>query len=314
MIRIGHLSTFYHTAVILMAEGRIEKETGRPVAWKLFGTGPAIVEAFGRGELDLAYIGLPPAIIGIAKGVQIRCIAGGHMEGTVLSGGLHYRGYPEYEELGDVLAQFRGLRIGVPGKGSIHDVILRHYLGLYGLGSQVEVLNFPWADAVTEAAAKGQVAAAAGTPALAVALQRYAGGKILYPPSKTWPNNPSYGIVADQGFLEKERDTVRNFLLSHEEAAACIRTRPSEASGIIADYVGFVDWQFVFDTIRISPRYCSQLTDEYISSTMGFVGALKSLGYIGKTLAAEDIFDLSLIRQVHPEQDHYGEGLSPDVV
>ncbi len=37
---------------------------GAGAEWKLFGTGPAIVDAFKKRELDMAYIGLPPAIIG----------------------------------------------------------------------------------------------------------------------------------------------------------------------------------------------------------------------------------------------------------
>ena len=37
-----------------------------------------------NNELDIGYIGLPPAIIGIEQGVPIKCVAGGHVEGTIL--------------------------------------------------------------------------------------------------------------------------------------------------------------------------------------------------------------------------------------
>lgn len=308
-MRIGHLSTFYHTSLLLMARGRVEAVCKEPVSWRLFGTGPAIVDAFSRGELDLAYIGLPPAIIGIERGVQIRCIAGGHMEGTVIIGREEHRGYPESGNLGEILSQFRGLTIGVPGRGSIHDVILNEYLEKYGLRESVGVRNFAWSDQVTEAVVKGQVSAAVGTPALAVALQRYAEGRILYPPSKTWPYNPSYGIVADAGFLEREGELTEKFLLLHEEAASFIRNYPREASRVISGYVGFIDEQFVFDTIRVSPKYCSQLTDAYISSSMEFVPVLKRLGYIQRDVSREEIFDVSMIQKVHPGRDHYGDGV-----
>jgi NitT/TauT family transport system substrate-binding protein len=84
---IGHLSTFYHTAIILMANEDTDARLGCRIEWRLFGTGPAIVNAFEKGDIDLAYIGLPPAIIGIERGVNIICIAGGHIEGTVIAGG-----------------------------------------------------------------------------------------------------------------------------------------------------------------------------------------------------------------------------------
>jgi NitT/TauT family transport system substrate-binding protein len=308
-LRVGHLSTFYHTAVLLMAGGDISGELGTEVEWRLFGTGPAIVDAFERGELDLAYIGLPPAIIGMGRGVGIVCIAGGHIEGTVISAGERYRGTSDASELYEILGQFAGSGVGVPGKGSIHDVILRECLERFGLEDKVRVVNFAWADQVLEALVRGEVAAAVGTPALAVAVRRYAGGKILYPPSLLLPSNPSYGILADRELLKRGEDTVERFLILHEQATAFLRERPGEAAKLISAYVGFIDEKFVLDTLRVSPKYCAQITDDYIASTMEFVEILKRLGYIGRGLSSSEIFDLSLIRKTHPEKDHYGEGI-----
>ena len=48
-IRIGHLSTFYHTAVLLMARKELTARVNADVEWKLLGTGPAILQA-GRQE------------------------------------------------------------------------------------------------------------------------------------------------------------------------------------------------------------------------------------------------------------------------
>lgn len=309
-MRIGHLSTFYHTAIILMAQGDTNKRLGMDIDWRLFGAGPAIVDAFEKGGLDLAYIGLPPAIIGIERGVDIKCIAGGHIEGTVLSGKIEFRGFPEIDDLGEILKQFSGLKIGVPGKGSIHDVIITECLEIFNLRQEIEVVNFRWADEVVEAMAKGNISAATGTPALAVAVKRYANGKILYPPSKLWPDNPSYGILVDGRFLNKERKISERFLVIHEEATAFIRNNPRKAAKLISDYVGLVDEEFVMETIKISPKYCAMITDGYISSTMEFVKALKRLGYIKREVGSDEIFDISLIRKIHPEKDHYGDGIS----
>ncbi len=308
-VRIGHLSTFYHTAMLLMAQGTLGEKMKADVEWKLFGTGPAIVNAFEKGELDLAYVGLPPAIIGVARGVRVKCIAGGHIEGTVLCGKAGKRGFPEIDDLGSVFQQFSGSKIGVPGTGSIHDVILTDCLDRFDLKASVEVIHFPWADAIVEAMVKGEISYAIGTPALAVALERYAGGKILYPPAKLWPYNPSYGIVAHDGLTAARRALAETFLVAHEDAAAFIRNSPEEAAVIISEYVGFIDKTFVLDTLKLSPKYCAQLTDEYISATMDFVAALRKLGYISRNVLREEIFDTSLIRAVHPPGDHYQESV-----
>jgi len=293
-----------------MAQGNIEEVMGTDVQWKLFGTGPAIVDAFKRGEIDMAYIGLPPAIIGIDRGVKIKCVAGGHIEGTVLIGRGPYKGFPESGNLRDILRQFRGLKIGVPGKGSIHDVIISEYLDRFNLKGEIVIVNFQWSDRIIDALNKGQLSAAAGTPALAVALDRYADGKVLCPPSKLWPGNPSYGILAESNFLDEQHETVERFLVLHEEATAFFRKRPREAAKIIADYVGIVDEDFIMDTLKISPKYCAQITNEYISSTMEFEKALKKLGYISREISSDEIFNTSLIKKIHPSGDHYGEGIA----
>ncbi len=295
--------------MLLMADKDLCSGIDADIEWKLFGTGPAIVNAFEKKQIDLAYIGLPPAIIGIEQGVPIICIAGGHVEGTVFCSKAQYSGYPEIRRLEDILKQFKGMTIGVPGRGSIHDVILQDSLKKAGLAVDIEVRNFPWADLVTEAVVMDEVAAAFGTPALAVALKHYAGGKILYPPALLWPNNPSYGIVADRDYLLANQTLVAGFLHAHENATAIMRSRPAQAADTISGYVGFIDPAFVLETLTVSPKYCSQLTGQYIASTMGFVSVLNELGYIRKTLVADEIFDRTLINKVHPETDHYDDGI-----
>lgn len=296
--------------MLLMARDDITERLGATAEWKLFGTGPAIVNAFEAGELDLAYIGLPPAIIGIDRGIGIVCIAGGHMEGTVIAGGNKLCGFPVEQDIQVILRQLSGRKIGVPGKGSIHDVIISDCLEKYSLKKNVEVVNFPWADLVLEAMVKKEVSAVVGTPALAVAVKTFASGKILYPPSRLWPNNPSYGILVSKDFLEEQREAVENFLLLHEEATAFLRNAPAEAARIIAHQMGFIDAEFVLETLRVSPKYCAQLTDEFISSTVEFSAALRRLGYIRREIASQEIFDASIISKIHPGKDHYGDGLS----
>ncbi len=126
-LRIGHLSTFYHTAFVLMGTGWLA-ESGIDASWKLFPSGPDIMKAMGAGEIDLAYIGLPPAMIGIDRGMPVKCIAGGHVEGTVL---VAQGKYLSIDEIGDekaALEQFAGKIVGCPPKGSIHDIIIRDLL------------------------------------------------------------------------------------------------------------------------------------------------------------------------------------------
>ncbi|MDL5502662.1 MAG: ABC transporter substrate-binding protein, partial [Candidatus Methanoperedens sp.] len=75
------------------------EKSGIHATWKLFASGPDIVKAFENKEIDVGYIGLPPAIIGIDRGVPIVCVAGGHVEGTVLIARKNYRTYTELDDI-----------------------------------------------------------------------------------------------------------------------------------------------------------------------------------------------------------------------
>lgn len=308
-VRVGHLSTFYHTAILLMADSSTARRLGAGIEWTLMGTGPDLVAAMGRDELDLAYVGLPPALVGIAGGAPITCVAGGHEEGTVVIGQLDAAGYPDATDLGEVLAQYRGTRLGVPGQGSIHDVILADALARYGLDGEIEVVNFQWADMITDALADGEVRAAFGTPALAVAASRFAGCRMVWPPDRLWPENPSYGILARREFIAAQPELLERFLLLHEAATMRIREAPAAAAAAIAAFVGVVDSGFVLETIAISPRYCAALTPGYIDCTMRFAAVMKSLGYISRTLETGEVFATSIIDRVHGAEEHYSEGI-----
>ena len=82
-MKIGYLSTIYHTSFILKS-GKFTFDRSDETEWILFPTGPEMMNAFEKGKINLGYIGLPPVMIGIARGMKIKCVGGGHVEGTVM--------------------------------------------------------------------------------------------------------------------------------------------------------------------------------------------------------------------------------------
>jgi NitT/TauT family transport system substrate-binding protein len=108
--------------------------------------------------------------------------------------------------------------------------------------------------------------------------------------------------------LEKQ-DLLLRFLAAHEEACELIRHNPGACARSVAAITGMVDDKFVMDTYRISPKYCAALPPEYVASTMKFVTTLHALGYIPRPIREEEIFDRSLIEQVHPGPHHYNDGI-----
>jgi len=306
-VRIGYLSTAYHTSFILMGTGWIEKRLHKRVEWRLFPTGPEMIKAFTKRELDIGYIGLPPAMIGIDKGLSIKCIAGGHMEGTVFTAKKDFKALKELGSLEKTLNQFKGKTIGTPTKGSIHDVIIRNLLEKSQLQKDVMIRNFSWADQILEAMEDNEVDGGVGTPPLAVLASRLLGAKLILPPHTMWPQNPSYGIITTIDMIQSSPRSLEDFLVLHEKASNLIRTRPEEAAAIAAKTLGMVDEDFILKVYAVSPKYCASLSSEYVDSTLAFVPFLRKAGYISNPLNADSVFYADFVEKIHPEKPHYDD-------
>jgi len=293
----------YHTSHILKGQSWLEQELQVQPHWRLFGTGPAMVEAFFRNELDLGYIGLPPAMIGIGRGLLIKCVAGGHTEGSVMIGTPDCKALQADDDMVSVLGQYAGKSLGAPAKGSIHDVLLRHLLQKHGF-SDVIVKNYPWADLIPEAIAEGEIQGAVGTPALAVLGRRWYNLHTIITPDHIWPYNPSYGIVASAAMCSCPA-FIKSFLIMHEKACNLIRQQPQHAARIIAREVKAVADDFVLEVLQVSPRYCASLPEEYIRATMAFVPVLQAMGYLSTALSRQEVFETAYIAEAHPGQAHY---------
>lgn len=298
-MRIGYLSTLYHTSFILKNSPSSYLDKYQ-LDWTLFATGPAMMEAFRKGDIDMGYIGLPPVMIGIEKGLDVTCVGGGHVEGTVMVGPKNYQTYDELGDINSVLKQFEGKSIGTPTRGSIHDIIIRELTQ----NLDIEIKNYGWADFIPEALEDGEISAGVGTPSLASAASLQIDSHIIIPPYKLWPYNPSYGIVVKEELIEKDTDFILNFLNAHEDACNLIRTQSDVAADIVLKEMG-VSKEFVLNTFKISPRYCASLPEEYIESTLKFIPVLHELEYMQNSLNRDDIFKTEYVEEIHPEPAHY---------
>ncbi|MFX0057362.1 MAG: ABC transporter substrate-binding protein [Candidatus Hodarchaeota archaeon] len=303
---IGHLSTAYHTNFILMNSHELEKDLNAKIKWILFGTGPEMVQAFKNGQLDIGYMGLTPAIIGIDKKVPIKCIAGGHIEGTIMIAKSNYKTLADLNNnLHDTFSQFVEKIIGVPSKGSIHDVILSHYLHELKLLNDIEVRNYSQAEFIATDMEKGLIQGGVGTPSLAIFASTILDSQLIIPAETLWPNNPSYGIFSRENYIKNNSDLIEKFLVFHKDASNLLRKSPDQAAEIISKTFKLLNRKYVKSVLKISPKYCIALSEEYIKATMDFVDTLYQLGYIATKLDFKDIFILDFVNKIHPEPHHY---------
>ena len=267
-----------------------------------------MVKAFQNKKLDIGYMGLPPAIIGIDKGAPIKCVAGGHVEGTIMVASKKYKTMAYLNnDLSESFSQFKGRTIGVPSKGSIHDVILNFYLKKYDLLDDVEVKHYKQAEFIATDMQKGILEGGVGTPALAVFASTIFDSQLIIPPEVLWKDNPSYGIFFHEDIIDKEPEVVLKFLNYNKTASLMLRESPTRAAEIISTTFEILTQKYVSAVLEISPKYCIALSEGYVKSTMEFARTLKDLGYVKKELRISDIFDFNFIQEVHPESEHYSK-------
>jgi NitT/TauT family transport system substrate-binding protein len=307
IMNIGYLSTIYHTSILM--KNHFKQIGSESLNWKLYPTGPAMIKGFSESEIDMGYIGLPPVIIGIENGLKLKCIAGGHVEGTVMVAPESFKEYSEkYSEIKDmdtIINQFKGKKIGLPSRGSIHDVIMREIVRNASLENEVMIKNYSWPDLIPYALEENEIDAAVGTPAMAVTASKVAKTKIIIPPNYLWSYNPSYGIVVKEEILDEKLEFLKKFLGLHEEMCNLLQNQVEKAANIATKELGLNDHDFALETFKISPRYCASLPPEYIESTIKFTPVLKKLGYLNSNLEKGDIFYTRLIEEVHPDPPHY---------
>lgn len=307
-INIGHLSTAYHTNWIIMSNNELEKDLNVKVNWFLFGTGPLMVDAFKEGKLDIGYMGLPPALVGIDNNVPIKCVAGGHVEGTIMISKTKYRTMSHLnDDMYETLAQFKGSAIGTPSVGSIHDAILNYYLEKHNLKKEIEVKNYKQAEFIAIDMEKGILEGGVGTPALAVFAKTILDSHLVIPADHLLENNPSYGIFFHEDLIEKYPEKVKKFLQHHKMASYMLRDNQEKASKIISRTFTILNNnnKYVKAVLEISPKYCITLSEGYLKSTEGFVNTMHRLGYIKEKLTQDKIFNFDYVQEVHPEASHY---------
>jgi len=307
-LNIGHLSTAYHTNWILMGNNKLERDLGVKINWYLFGTGPLMVEAFEKGELDLGYMGLPPALVGIDKKVPIKCVAGGHVEGTIFIGKSKHKTISQLNgDMLETLSQFKGSAIGTPSVGSIHDAILNYYLEKHKLKEDIEVRNYKQAEFIAIDMEKGYLEGGVGTPALAVFAKTILDSHLVIPANYLLANNPSYGIFFHENIIENYPELVKTFLQHHKKASEMLRNSQREAAEMISRTFSILNnnYEYVKSILEVSPKYCIALSEGYLESTEGFINTMHRLGYIKKKLTSEEIYNFKFVEEIHPERNHY---------
>jgi NitT/TauT family transport system substrate-binding protein len=219
VIRVAYLQGDIHQVAFFVAKNpdvgggeslfdqydvEVEEAAGAP-----YSNGGAVMTAFSAGDVDIGYLGSPPAITGHVNGeIKTRVVAQVNALGSALV----------VREGIDTVQDLDGAKIATPGGATIQHFMLLTYLEDNGLDpSDVEITS----ESVTLMRASLESGAIDGfiawQPFPADAVVNGA-GHVLANSSDIWPGHICCVVATMQSFAKDHPDAVTGFLRAHVAA------------------------------------------------------------------------------------------------
>lgn len=310
-VNIGYHPAMCLAGIYVAKDHNMFSRAGVEVEIIEYQAGPSMIPAFQSGEIDIGFLGGPPAISAIDKGVDISIIAQAHTEGSAIM----VRDDSPLQKVEDL----KGKMVAVPMYGSIQDVLLRMVLQDHGLEplKDVKLMEAGEMGGVSQLPTllkRGDIDAYVAWPPFNEIPLVEGYGRALLKPQEMIPYNPCCVIAARNDFVAKHPDLVKKILKITEEASIFAQAYPKEAAQSIYNVVGY-DTQVAEYSLDFAGWYCALPSPEAVNTTMNILQRMKELGYIQQDLTEEKVFKLDMIREIHPEAVHRpGEvGSQPEI-
>jgi NitT/TauT family transport system substrate-binding protein len=253
VVRMGFVQGDIHDLAYYVArEKEFFKDEGLDVReGGAFNSGVELMSAFSAGELDVAYVGVAPAVTFVAQNMaDVKIVAAVNAEGSALVA----RSGVEGEDP----AALKGRTVAVPGFSTVQDMLLGLALRKAGLErADVNTVSLQPRDMVSALREFRIDAFLAPEPYPSMAVQEKA-GRVLVNSGGIWPGHPCCVVVVDSDFLLRNPDTVRRVVAAHVKATDYIKNNSLEATdmarlfsglerGVVEDAMKNMDFTYVLD-------------------------------------------------------------------
>lgn len=267
----------------------------------------ALASALARGDIQVAYVCLVPAINAYANaGVPIKIVAGTHKHGY----GLVVD--PEKIEAVEDLEK-PGMRIGCVREGGAVDIMLRRFIEEYGLDEEaisgnIQRMNPPMQ---VIAVKTGRLDAAFIPEHHATVAEGY-GFEMFVKSEDVWPEMQGSILAVKESLIEEHPETVRKLVNVTQRATDWAKQNKDEAAGIVAEelratkgeiFPAKVSEAVAEESITSEIMYRSMWEGGRMSYTTAVdpdvvqkvIDYLAELGYIKESFPAEEILDLRFL-------------------
>ena len=292
-------------AYISQDKGWFEEEGLNLSSYESYVTGMTLASALARGDIQVAYLCLVPAINVYANAkVPIKIIAGTHKYGYGLVVNPN-----KIKSIKDL--EGSDIRIGCVREGGAVDVLLHKTIDRYNLDEKKILNNIQRMNPPMQVLAinTGQLDAAF-LPEQWATMTEDLGFKMLLMSQEVWPEMQGSVLVVKDELIRDNPEVVEKLVKISQKATDWINQYPQEAAEIVARQLQEaggnlfpVEITDIAVKTEITPEvllrsmnrleYTTDIDAVVIQDAINYVARL---GYIKSSFKAEDILDLSFIK------------------
>ena len=292
-------------AYISQDKGWFEEEGLNLASYESYVTGMALASALARGDIQVAYMCLIPAINVYANArVPMKIIAGTHKYGYGLVVNPN-----KIKSIKDL--EGSDIRIGCVREGGAVDVLLHKTIDRYNLNEKKILNNIQRMNPAKQVLAvnTGQLDAAF-LPEQWATMTEDLGFKMLLMSQEVWPEMQGSVLVVKDELIRDNPEVVKKLVKISQKATDWINQYPQEAAEIVARQLQEsggnlfpVEITAIATKTEITPevllRSMNRLeytTDIDLAMIQEAIDYVAQLGYINSSFKAGDILDLSFIK------------------
>ena len=278
-VKIGYLPTDHDSALFVANATGMFEDAGIDVELHEYNNGGDLMSAMASGELDVGYVGLPPVIYSMTKGVPIKIVAGAQNEGSGLV--CQNSSINSTSDLKDKI-------VATPGEASIQSVLLKYDLNKSGLNiSDIESPSMK-VSSMNDALRTDSIDAMLTYEPYVTISKEINNQNLVENSSEILSDHPCCVVVMSEKFLSGNLNKAKKFIEIHNNATEKIKENPEGAVQYLPSHI--VPNPEVEKDSLTHIKWVSNLTDDYKENVDNFLNIEKDLGIINETLPQDKLY------------------------
>ncbi|WP_247887128.1 ABC transporter substrate-binding protein [Azospirillum sp. SYSU D00513] len=302
-LRVGYIPIIPMTQLFVLSGEGWARQAGLELETTSFQSGPAMVQALASGTLDVAYVGIGPAMVARSKGIPLKIVAANVVDQVALIGrGALASAAASAPTAAQAFAEFRRTQ-GRPAKiatlpaGSVPDTVLRYWvreragipaehIEIVGMGEQ-QVQQGLLAGAVDGASIL--------EPILTIVRSRLPDARIVAAAGDLFPGQPGAILAVTEQTIARDRDAVTELVRLHVRATRFAREEPDRTAAHVAAFIGqgLIEPALLREALTSGATTFTEDPRAIMEPTRSMQAFQQTLGQLANPVEVDSLFDLS---------------------